>query len=201
MRSPERKSSEASARRNLGRQTTDITAGHTPSRTSVNPISASSERTEISVAAAKPTPPPVQCPAMRPITGLGETMMSSSTSVRVCRGGSCCAPPFKSAPAQNVLPAFVRTITRTASSLCAAASRSPSASTSSKLRAFLFCGRLSVSVATPLATSYSTASEALALAGSGRTRLRPSGTSTKPRVALKNAGACLQMVQRAAMAE
>ena len=49
-----------------------MTAGATPTRTSVNPNLASSTAMEMSMAAARPMPPATQWPAMRPTYGLGD---------------------------------------------------------------------------------------------------------------------------------
>ena len=201
-RSPVRKSSLASARRSFGRHTTEITAGHTPRRTSVKPISASSATTEMSHAAASPTPPPEQWPAMRPTTGFGESMIASRMSTSVWRGG---AADFvlRSAPAQKVLPAFVSTTARTASSSWAACSRSPTASTSSTESAFLLSGRFSVIVATPPSTAYSAASLITPSGGGGGRppAERPSGTSTRRRTAVRRRARRASMFARKREAE
>jgi hypothetical protein len=127
----------------------------------VKPKVASSLATEMSHAAASPSPPARQCPAKRPMTGLGASRMRSNTSMNVRPepgfGGSPDTAALRSAPAQNVFPRFVSTTARTASSAMAPSRWSARLSTSSTLRALRFSGRLSVMVATPAATSSSVA--------------------------------------------
>lgn len=76
----------------------------------MKPNRALSGTIEMSHAEARPTPPPVQCPAMRPMTGLGQSMIADMTSTREWRG-LFSDLPLRSAPAQNVLPALVRSTT------------------------------------------------------------------------------------------
>ena len=153
-RSPRRKADWASARRILGRQTTEMTAGTTPTRTSVNPNIAVSMAIEMSMAAAMPTPPATQCPAMRPTNGFGERRMRcSSVPSWVALFESSFSGPversLRSAPAQKTLPRFVSTATRMSGSPSTRSMAATSSSRSFWLSAFRLSSSHSVIVITP----------------------------------------------------
>ena len=155
MRSPVRKSSVASAGRILGRQTTEMMAGATPMRTSVKPMVAEAAAIDRSHDAASPRPPASAWPLMRPTTGLGDSFTRIISAGRPGVGGGASPPPtgarcsFRSAPAQNVLPEPVSTMTRAAGSSSAASMWAHRLVTSSRDSALRLSGRFSVMRATP----------------------------------------------------
>ena len=139
-------------------------AGATPTRTSVKPNLAASSATERSHAAASPTPPPMQCPAIRATTGLVESWMAASNSASPSRRvpprrfpapgpGPVGLAPERSAPAQNAGPLFVSTITPTDSSASAASRPWASPPISAGVSALRLCGWSMVSVATASRTA------------------------------------------------
>mmetsp|Transcript_16190 Transcript_16190/g.35478 ORF Transcript_16190/g.35478 Transcript_16190/m.35478 type:complete len:276 (-) Transcript_16190:74-901(-) len=147
IRSPLSISSAASPLRSFGRQTTEMMAGATPSLTSAKATVAELLITEMSQAAAMPTPPPTQWPLILPMTTLGPCRKSINSSGKLRRGG----PPefFRSAPAQNVPPSLVSTMRRTAQSDMQASRLSHNESKRAALNEFLSFGRLRIIVATP----------------------------------------------------
>ena len=146
----------ASPRRIFGRHTTEMIAGMTPTRTSVNPSRTSSRAMEMSQAAASPTPPATVWPSMRPTTGVGDAMMARSRSSKPLAPGAAlpaAACSERSAPAQKTRPVLVSTTTRTAGSALAASRASSRPPITARLRALRLASSVSVRVATPSATS------------------------------------------------
>mmetsp|Transcript_5377 Transcript_5377/g.14702 ORF Transcript_5377/g.14702 Transcript_5377/m.14702 type:complete len:220 (-) Transcript_5377:1-660(-) len=148
--SPDSINSAASARRIFGRHTAEMMAGATPMRTSVKPNWHSLLITEMSQAAATPTPPPVQWPRILPTITFVLSCMSFRMSTKVYFGASF--EPFRLAPAQKVFPSLVSTTARTTSSADAAFKWSPRELTNSPLSAFFCSGLFKTMVATPPAT-------------------------------------------------
>mmetsp|Transcript_81079 Transcript_81079/g.229633 ORF Transcript_81079/g.229633 Transcript_81079/m.229633 type:complete len:248 (+) Transcript_81079:91-834(+) len=157
--SPESISSAASARRSFGRQTTEMMAGETPMRTSVKPMSQESAMTEMSQAAARPTPPPVQWPLILPRITFGPSCMILNMSTKEYRAASPVF--FRFAPAQKVLPLFVRTMIRTSSLTMHAFRLSTKELISSPPKEFFCFGLLRVMVPTPCSTASSVAGSAM----------------------------------------
>ena len=95
-------------------------------------------------------PPATQWPLILPTYGLADLPKRANISAgSTCRSDEASLRPDRSdrlAPAQNVLPVFVRTITLTASSASAASSASISSLVSWALSAFLRSGSSSVTV-------------------------------------------------------
>ena len=104
-----------------------ITAGITPSRTSVNANVASRVQTAMSAAAIRPSPPARAGPATRATTGLGNSQSAASTSASISAGtrpaSRASAVSFRSAPEQKTGPVCESTTTRTAGSVDAVAER------------------------------------------------------------------------------
>ncbi len=144
-----------------GSTTTEITAGTTPIRTSLNAKVASWAAIATSHAATSPTPPARAGPLIRATTGVGDSQIVCrirGTSVTPC----CCAPAprdsLRSMPEQNTRPVWVSTITRAAGSAIAASRWASSSRRSCADRALRLAGESSVIVATPAATSRWTSS-------------------------------------------
>ena len=159
-RSPVSSSSRACIGPMRARHTTEITAGATPTRTSLNANRADSTATARSHAATNPLPPPATCPCTRATIGLGWSSIASSTATSA-RGPlaaklspSAAAAPARSAPAQNVEPSPVSTITRTPASSLAVRRCSRSPPMLSALSTLRVSGDASVIVATPSVASY-----------------------------------------------
>ena len=110
----------------------------------------------------RPIPPARTCPSTTPITGRGHSRMARSTAVisaaRPAAISSGDAPDTsdRSAPAQNVRPAWVSTTMRTEGSAAASSRRPRSWVTSVVDSALRLCGEFSVSRATRSVTLYST---------------------------------------------
>jgi len=169
----------------LGRQTTEMIAGATPIRTSVNPNLASSMAMDMSIAAARPIPPATQCPAIRPTYGLGDSRNLPNKSVGST--GFDEEPPLpeerseRSAPAQNTRPRLVSTTTRTSGSESASSSASVNSVVRRELSALRLSSSARVTVSTPLARLVSTAairsSRAAARRSAGRQTPGPGASS------------------------
>ena len=106
-------------------------------------------------AATRTTPPPAAWPAIRPTTGLGDSSITVTMSPkRSASGPSDALSSLRSAPAENVVPVLVNTMTRTESS--ASASRKPFIIPCNRpwLNALRLACESRVMVATPAATWY-----------------------------------------------
>ena len=137
-------------------QTTEITAGITPMRTSLKDMRASSTATTMSEAPTSPRPPANAAPLTAAITGLSLSMMVVNTwGYGTDLRPSMAAPGglLRSAPEQNAGSAPVMTIQRTAGSSLAASRCSYSSLTSTDESALRFSGRFSVIQAAPFRIS------------------------------------------------
>ena len=103
--SPVRNSSAAARGASRGSTVAEITAGITPSRTSVKANVAAVEQTAMSAAAIRPSPPARAAPPTRATTGFGHSQTAASTSPIRAAGmspaASAAAVSFRSAPEQN----------------------------------------------------------------------------------------------------
>ena len=129
---------------------TAITAGATPTRTSVKAKVAEAGATARSQAATNPMPPARTCPFTRATTGWGSSARHESTSGSDTGwspvGG--CSRSCRSAPEQNTVPAPVNTTARTPGSACTARRAAPSSASSRTERALRFRGESRVTVTT-----------------------------------------------------
>ena len=130
----------------------EMTAGASPSRTSVSAKLAASLATAMSQQATRPTPPPRAAPWMRPTIGLGHASMASKKPAIFMASAALSTLPkwaidfihWMSAPAQKLLPAPPMTTTCTLGSLPSPENSSCSAMTRSPLKALPVSGRFSV---------------------------------------------------------
>jgi hypothetical protein len=136
----------------------EIIAGATPIRASVNANDAPSAATARSHAPTMPMPPARTCPAIWAMTGLGSSTISRSKATIAVPASPIEPVPAaaRSAPEQNTRPACVSTTARTPRSAPASPSRADSSATSWADSALRLCGESSVTVATSPPTSYRT---------------------------------------------
>src|SRR2546428_633510 len=141
--------------------------GTRPGLANERPIFAVLAERRTSIGSVSVMPKPTAGPLMAAITGFFISKMRSVTSPPPSRCSSGVAPrpsnvvppPPRSAPAQNARPAPVTITTRTPSSASARSNAATSSRMTVALTAFSRSGRLSVSVAIPSATSYSSVSK------------------------------------------
>ena len=106
---------------------TEMTAGISPIRTSLNAKVAVAATTTMSAAAMMPMPPARAGPATLARTGLGQWAIRrrmAGSSRTPCRPGAAAASSLRSMPEQKTGPVWLSTTTRTASSAAAASSAS-----------------------------------------------------------------------------
>jgi hypothetical protein len=104
MRSPVRKSHIAFCTPSFGMQSTEMNAGMTPTRTSLNANVAVSAASVRSHAAVSPRPPPNACPLMRPMTGFGAFQIVFRTVTKGCSAAASALlspPDLRSARAER----------------------------------------------------------------------------------------------------
>ena len=128
----------------------EIIAGVTPMRASVNANDDPAAATAMSHAPTMPRPPARTCPAIRAMTGLGSSTISRSTAMIVMLASPSEPVPAaaRSAPEQNTRPVCVSTTARTPGSSPASLSRADSSAMSWADRAFRLCGESRMTVAT-----------------------------------------------------
>ena len=156
--SSSRRAAAGCIRRRTGRE---ITAGTTPTRTSVNANVAVSTATTMSAAAVRPMPPARAGPASCATTGLGDRAIRcriAGSSRTPSAPGAAVASSLRSMPELNTGPSCASTMTRTAGSATAASRASFSSARSARDSALRLPGESSVIVATPPATALRTSS-------------------------------------------
>src|SRR2546422_3290288 len=143
-------------------------SGTTPRRANTNPMRAAVDAMRTSMGSVSVMPKPTAGPLIAAMTGFLRSKMRSVTrpppsrcSSAVERSARSNVPPPapRSAPAQNARPAPVTITARTPSSASARSNAATSSRMTVALTAFSRPGRLSVSVAIPSATSYSSVSK------------------------------------------
>ena len=139
-----------------------MSAPERPTRTNRNAIFADSAATRMSQAVAITAPAPATVPLSAAITGrrqrrmlriTSQVMRVNSRSPAASRANRAPMMSSTSPPEQNARPAPVSTMARTPGSVSSARKVSRSSAYTSNVSAFKRSGRLSVSVATPVASS------------------------------------------------